>query len=93
MKPLAVLRRLPPAWALLLALALAAAGAACFHQRQPACAFSCVEPPHLCPTGYTCGASRICIRDDADPALCTLRAPDAGATDDGSADGGDDTDR
>ena len=32
----------------------------CFSPLKPACAFSCVEVPHTCPTDYTCGGDGFC---------------------------------
>jgi hypothetical protein len=36
----------------------------CFSLQQPACAFSCAEPPNRCPGGYSCGDDQLCHRSD-----------------------------
>jgi len=78
------------AWrlAVLVILAGAALGAAlpaCFKPDHPACAFSCIDPPHTCPAGYTCGADNLC-HDPNNPGFCDLEMPDAAAPDEGGAD-------
>jgi hypothetical protein len=68
-----------PFLAFLLAGAVLTTLPACFHPAQPACAFSCVAPPHSCPTGYTCGSDDLC-HNDKNPGLCDIgSAPDAGS--------------
>jgi hypothetical protein len=64
---------------------------ACFHPEQPACAFSCVEPPYSCPPGFTCEADGLC-HDPNNPGLCALDPVlDAGQDTDGAgADAGTD---
>jgi hypothetical protein len=57
--------------ALLLLAASGAAVVACFSPRQPACAFSCSDPPHPCPSGYSCAEDGFCHRDDG-TGVCTL---------------------
>jgi hypothetical protein len=80
--------------AAILAIAFACAQVGCYSPRQPPCAFSCAADG-LCPGGYTCAADGVCHRDD-DPGTCDIPsqidAGDAGAPDDGGADGasGDD---
>ena len=46
--------------AILAVATLGAAVPACFKPDHPACAFSCADPPHTCPSGYTCGADNLC---------------------------------
>lgn len=61
-------------------LAATAATTSCFDVKKPPCAFSCVQPPHHCPEGYTCGDDGLCYREGADPAKCVLTPPgDAGS--------------
>jgi hypothetical protein len=57
-------------------------GLACFAPRQPACAFSCADEPHLCPSGYSCADDGFCHRDQG-TGVCTLLA-DAGRDGDAS---------
>jgi len=77
-----------PVWLVALALgawAAAAAGlAGCFHPDKPACAFSCAEPPHTCPTGFVCGADNLC-HDPTSTGSCRIIFGDADT-------GGDDAD-
>jgi hypothetical protein len=58
-------------------LVLAGPMGGCFSLQQPACAFSCAEPPNRCPEGYSCGDDRICHRSDGarDVTACPLTAP------------------
>lgn len=58
----------------------ATAPLACFSLREPPCAFSCAEPPNLCPANYTCGTDDLCHRAGA-TALCPLTSPDAAGLD------------
>jgi hypothetical protein len=69
----------------------AAVGPGCFGPDRPACAFSCIDPPHTCPAGYVCGDDSLC-RDPTSTALCRLEVADAGAErgGDGGGDGGGD---
>lgn len=55
----------------------------CFSPQTPSCAFTCVEAPHACPSGFTCGADRICHNDD-NPGECIFSAPDAGTDGNGT---------
>jgi hypothetical protein len=86
------MRRVLCAAAAILTLAtLGVAVPACFKPDHPACAFSCAEPPHTCPSGYTCGADNLC-HDPLNSGFCLLEpfdaaTPDAGVTDAGN--GGD----
>jgi hypothetical protein len=76
------------ALAVLVAGALGASVAACFKPDHPACAFTCIDPPHSCPAGYTCGDDNLC-HDPNNPGICDLAvpidgaAPEAGALDAG----------
>jgi hypothetical protein len=64
------------------AWAAAAAGlTGCFHPDKPACAFSCAEPPHTCPTDFVCGADNLC-HDPTSTGSCRIILGDA-ATDAG----------
>lgn len=56
---------------------LAAAPIACFSLQQPPCAFTCVDPPHLCPADYTCGTDFLCHRNGT-TVMCGLSPPDDG---------------
>jgi hypothetical protein len=72
--------------AVVLALGLGLGLAGCFSLREPPCAFSCVQPPHLCPDQYTCQADGLCHRNGA-VGVCTSTPPgDAGVE---AAEGGD----
>jgi hypothetical protein len=64
-------------------LVSAALFSACFSPQQPPCAFSCAMPPNACPSGYTCGADRIC-HSDHNQGECPLGGQDAGTEADGS---------
>jgi hypothetical protein len=82
-------RALFAAAAILAAATLGAAVPACFKPDHPACAFSCADPPHTCPSGYTCGADNLC-HDPLSTGFCLLEpldaaTPDAGAGDVGNA--------
>jgi hypothetical protein len=61
---------------------------ACFSLNEPSCAFSCLEPPHLCPASYACGADFLCHRLGAMGA-CALTPPSDGAADAGTEDAED----
>ena len=61
-------------------LFVAAAAPGCFHPDKPSCAFSCVEPPHACPTGFTCGDDGLC-HDPTSAQVCLIDLVDAAATD------------
>ena len=68
-------------FALVVAACLFGAGASgCFNPDRPACAFSCIEPPHTCPTGFTCGADNLC-HDPTSTAFCGLDLADASTSD------------
>jgi hypothetical protein len=68
--------------------ALGAAVPACFKPDHPACAFTCIDPPHTCPAGFTCGADNLC-HDPNNPDICDIELPaDAAAPDAGGQDGG-----
>lgn len=67
---------------------LGAAVPACFKPDHPACAFSCADPPHTCPSGYTCGADNLC-HDPLSTGFCLLEPADAATPDAGAADAGD----
>jgi hypothetical protein len=70
--------------------ALGAAMPACFKPDHPACAFTCIDPPHTCPAGFTCGADNLC-HDPNNAGICDIDAPaDAAAADSGGADAGPD---
>jgi len=61
--------------------ALGVAVPACFNPDHPACAFTCIDPPHTCPAGYVCGADNLC-HDPNNPGFCDIdTSMDAGATD------------
>jgi hypothetical protein len=67
------------------ALLFAAAVPGCFHPDKPSCAFSCVEPPHTCPSGFMCGADGLC-HDPTSARVCTIDLVDAATADaDGAA--------
>ena len=70
-------------------LLAAAAPIACFSLQEPACAFTCVTPPHLCPENYSCGDDGLCHRAGA-TGVCAFAAPNDGAADaaDAAADAG-----
>jgi len=51
----------------------------CFSPEQPACAFSCAEPPNRCPESYTCGDDLLCHRTGAETA-CPLSPPHDGSS-------------
>ncbi len=63
--------------------ALGTAIPACFKPDHPACAFSCIDPPHTCPSGFTCGSDNLCHAPN-DPGLCVIELPDAAAPDAGA---------
>ncbi len=63
---------------LALALATGLAAGGCFSLKEPACAFSCQQPPHRCPESYACGTDGLCHRNGA-TATCGLTPPDGGA--------------
>jgi hypothetical protein len=65
----------------LLAAALGLTAAACFEPDHPACAFSCADAPHTCPSGYTCGDDNLC-HDPNSPGTCGIVAADGAATPD-----------
>jgi hypothetical protein len=71
-------RALVAACALLLSSAAALPG--CFHPDKPSCAFSCVEPPHTCPSGFTCGGDGLC-HDPTSARVCTIEPIDAATVD------------
>jgi hypothetical protein len=58
---------------------LAAAAAACFSPREPACAFSCATDG-ACPASYVCGSDGLCHRADG-VGVCLLGPLDGGAGD------------
>jgi hypothetical protein len=64
------------------ALAVASGVAGCFSPDQPACAFSCAEAPHTCPTGFMCGPDSLC-HDLTSTTACRINLSDA-AVDAGS---------
>jgi len=67
------------ALAVFVAGALGAAVPGCFKPDHPPCAFTCIDPPHACPAGYTCGADNLC-HDPNNPNFCDLSpAVDAAA--------------
>ncbi len=68
---------------------LGAAVPACFKPDHPACAFSCADPPHACPSGYTCGADNLC-HDPLNTGFCLIEPADAATPDAGAADMGND---
>lgn len=59
---------------------LAAAAPGCFNPDHPACAFSCLSPPHTCPSGFTCGADNLC-HDPTSTAICAIVPTDAAPAD------------
>lgn len=71
--------------AVLASAALGAAVPACFNPVHPACAFTCFDPPHTCPAGYTCGADNLC-HDPNNQGFCDIELPDAATEDEGGAD-------
>ena len=77
-----------PVWLVALALgawaSVATGLAGCFHPDKPACAFSCADPPHTCPTGFVCGADNLC-HDPTSSGSCRITLDDA-ATDTGADD-------
>ncbi len=79
--------------ATLLGVTLALAAPACFKPDHPACAFSCIDPPHTCPSGYACGADNLC-HDPNNLGTCAIvvtgdgAAPDTDSPNDGGADRG-----
>jgi hypothetical protein len=59
---------------LIVALFAAVSGltvSACFTPDHPPCAFTCADPPHTCPSGYTCGADNLC-HDPNNPGTCGI---------------------
>jgi hypothetical protein len=62
-----------------------AAPVACFSLKQPPCAFTCVEPPHLCPENYACGTDGLCHLEGA-TGVCPFAPPDDGGPDTGALD-------
>jgi len=85
-----VARRHPQRWAILLGLFfgtstggtwLLGAATGCFSPLKPACAFSCAEPPHSCPTDYTCGNDGFCHAPGMADVAC--ESPDSGGVDAG----------
>jgi hypothetical protein len=54
--------------------ALALSPVACFSLKEPPCAFTCVEPPHRCPSNYTCGDDGLCHRVGV-ATMCPLAPP------------------
>ena len=66
--------------AIVAAATLGAAMPACFKPQHPACAFTCIDPPHTCPSGYTCGADNLC-HDPNNPGFCDIVLGDAAASD------------
>jgi hypothetical protein len=85
--------RRTPTWRLAaLAVLVAVAGAlgaalpACFKPDHPACAFTCIDPPHTCPPGFICGADNLC-HDPNNSGICDIESPaDAAAPDAGGQD-------
>jgi hypothetical protein len=83
-----------PTWLAGLALTACAAVAGmlvtgCFNPQKPACAFSCAEPPHTCPSGYLCGADNLCHDPRNTQACGIVVLSDAGAdTGDAAQDAG-----
>lgn len=75
--------------AVLAVAALGAAVPACFKPDHPACAFSCADAPHTCPSGYTCGADNLC-HDPNSTGFCSIELVDAAIPDAGAADVGAD---
>ena len=73
--------------AVLVVAALGAAVPACFKPDHPACAFSCADPPHTCPSGYTCGADNLC-HDPNSTGFCVIELPDAANPGADASDGG-----
>jgi hypothetical protein len=71
------------ALAVFVAGALGAAGPACFKPDHPPCAFTCIDPPHSCPAGFTCGADNLC-HDPTNPGVCDLSPAGDGAAPDAS---------
>jgi hypothetical protein len=65
-------------------LLIAAAAVGCFHPDKPSCAFSCVQPPHTCPSGFMCGDDGLC-HDPTSARVCTIDPIDAAAHDAGDA--------
>jgi hypothetical protein len=73
---------------ILAALAIAAfVTPACFSPRQPACAFSCLKPPHTCPSDYLCGDDGFCHRAGVPPDGTCDQPEGDGAADAGASDG------
>lgn len=64
---------------------LATAPIGCFSLQQPTCAFTCVDPPHLCPANYTCGTDFLCHRDGT-TVMCVLSPPVDGGLDSDAGD-------
>ncbi|MES1205602.1 MAG: hypothetical protein ABUS79_06655 [Pseudomonadota bacterium] len=67
-------------------VSLLALPCSCFSLKTPPCAFTCVQPPHACPEGYTCGDDGLCHRDGTDES-CHLTAPDGGLSPDTASQG------
>ena len=61
---------------------------ACFSVKEPTCAFTCLDPPHLCPASYTCGTDFLCHRAGTTGA-CALTPPGEGIPDAGTDDASD----
>jgi hypothetical protein len=61
------------------------AAPACFSLNEPNCAFTCLNPPHLCPTNYSCGTDFLCHRNGA-TGPCAVTPPGDGAADAGTDD-------
>ena len=59
-------------------LIVAAAAPGCFTPDKPSCAFSCLQPPHSCPSGFMCGADGLC-HDPTSARVCTIELRDAAA--------------
>jgi hypothetical protein len=57
-----------------------AAPLACFSLKEPPCAFTCVDPPHLCPASYACGTDGLCHLEGA-TGVCPFSPPDDGGRD------------
>ena len=62
--------------------------AGCFSLREPPCAFSCVQAPHLCPDQYVCQADGLCHRNGA-VGVCTLIPPSDAGIEAAAVEGGD----
>ena len=56
---------------------------ACFSPHAPSCAFTCVQEPHTCPSGFSCGADGICHNDN-NSGECLFSSQDAGTDGNGT---------